>query len=328
MGKFMTELGNLGPGAAISAGSDLIGTAMGMALAGWQDRRQLKQQQKLTEMQVNAQKGMIDYQNQATFDMWQKTGPTGQVAQLKEAGLNPALMYGMGGGTGGQSVSQSANVGAGQTSQQSMAMGLSNMAQTAAQVKLMDAQARNLDANTEKTAGPDTDVANMTIEQMKQTIKNQQAQQALTETQNEIQQIERDLKQNTFNDVINQIYWNGKSAAQQYEILVRTNAIGDATKQDVIRTVRAELVKLGLESAMLKQGIDESKSKVLLNAAMEKYYLASRQQGWDSLTLGNRNAANAEQARQQQQFIADMQTATGLPADVIETVLKAAGGKR
>ena len=80
--------------------------------------------------------------------MWLKTGPTGQKEQLKKAGLNPALMYGMGGGTGGQTVSPNANVAGGTAAgatgeiQQMMGLMLQNK-MTQSQIKVNEAQSSN-----------------------------------------------------------------------------------------------------------------------------------------------------------------------------------------
>lgn len=99
-----------------------------------QDRRQLQQQEKLNELNKKTQ-----------MDMWEATGYGAQKKQMKEAGLNPALMYGMGGG-GGQSVggagAQAASGAAG--TQASAAMGMQT-----AQLALLGAQKENIEADTE-----------------------------------------------------------------------------------------------------------------------------------------------------------------------------------
>lgn len=333
----MKGLGALAPGAALSAGGDIISTALGMALSGWQDRRQLKQQQKLTQMQTDAQKGMIDYQNDATYDMWQKTGPVGQVGQLKEAGLNPALMYGMGGGTGGQSVTQSAGVSAGSTSQQPMAMVLGDLAGKAAQVNLMKSQAANLDADTDKKRGVDTVKGWTEIQKLIAETKNEDAKRALNETLNDIQKIDKSIKENTFNDVINRIYWEGKSAGQTYNKLVRENRIGDATEKDVIATVHAELGLIGVKAALLdKQGqltqqeIDQKLPmwERALKEAMISYYTAARQQGWDISGAAADNATTNKERLAFDKMVQDVSKSTELSVDVVTSVLRAAMGKQ
>ena len=56
-------------------------------------KKQLEQQGKLTQQQVEANKQLMDYGHAQQLDMWEKTNYPAQVAMMKEAGLNPAMMY-------------------------------------------------------------------------------------------------------------------------------------------------------------------------------------------------------------------------------------------
>ena len=127
-----------------------VGSMMGIG-QGRQDRRQIDQQRKLSEQQA-------EIQNRSQMDMWNKTNYEAQVQKLNEAGLNPALLYGKG-GSGGATVGgavgggQAANAAATQQANtQSTGMGIqSGMAM--AQMRLMESQAKNLDADTINKAG-------------------------------------------------------------------------------------------------------------------------------------------------------------------------------
>lgn len=131
------------------------GGAMGMVLGGindrYQDKRQLAQQGKLQAMQEAGQirvgQAMGDYNLKNAKDMWEYTGYEGQKRQIKEAGLNPALLYGMKGG-GGITTGPTAgpgNVGSDTTMQtsikptESMAMGM-QLGLLRAQKELIEAQ--------------------------------------------------------------------------------------------------------------------------------------------------------------------------------------------
>jgi hypothetical protein len=75
--------------------------------------------------------------------MWKKTNYPAQIEMMKEAGLNPALMYGQA-GAGGQTGSQGGGSAAsGQAPQQYQPMDMQNL--------MMGAQIANLNANTKKT---------------------------------------------------------------------------------------------------------------------------------------------------------------------------------
>ena len=90
----------LGMQAASQAASGLIGTGMGLLLEGHNDRRQLRQQEKLQNLEIKGSKELTDYNAAKQLEMWKATNYPAQIEQMKLAGLNPALAYGMGGGGG------------------------------------------------------------------------------------------------------------------------------------------------------------------------------------------------------------------------------------
>lgn len=148
---------------ALAIGGAVAGVAQNVFGIGEkrQDRRQIEQQEKLTAMQVGANKDLADYNKDITMDIWNKTNTPQQVQKLKEAGLNPALMY-KGSGGGGATVSGTAgSAGGGQASSSASAMQAnSGMAMTLANLGLIKAQTENIKADTaKKTSGANVDTA-------------------------------------------------------------------------------------------------------------------------------------------------------------------------
>lgn len=88
----------LGQGMGAQAASGGVGAILGLALEGHNDRRQIRQQRELGKLQLGFDKEMTDYSFQKQLQMWKDTNYKAQVEQMEEAGLNPALLYGMGGG--------------------------------------------------------------------------------------------------------------------------------------------------------------------------------------------------------------------------------------
>lgn len=140
MGEFWSQAGS-------QATQGAIGAAMGLVVGGLQDKRQLKQQGRLNEQSMEMNAKMLEMQKQKELEMWEKTGPQGQMKQLEKAGLNAGLMYGMG-GAGGQSMGGSGAGGTGAHAPGGSGMEIMQGMQMAMQLKLLDAQKKNIDADT------------------------------------------------------------------------------------------------------------------------------------------------------------------------------------
>lgn len=123
-----------------------VDTAIGMGLQSINDKRQIKQQKKLTDIQVNAQNQMTNYNMERQLELWDKTNYSAQKEQLKKAGLNPGLIYGMGGGGGATTSIATGNVSAG--SAPAGGREIADMIGMGLQYKLLDAQRKNIEADT------------------------------------------------------------------------------------------------------------------------------------------------------------------------------------
>jgi len=136
----------LGMQAAGNAVNGLTGAIFG----GMMDRRQIRQQKKLQALEMQGSKEMTDYNSMKQLEMWEKTGYGAQMNQLEDAGLNPALIYGQGGGGG-----QTAQIAQGKVSGSDAPKGggeyigmASQTPMMVQQMKLLDAQAENIKADT------------------------------------------------------------------------------------------------------------------------------------------------------------------------------------
>lgn len=125
---------------------DVLGMALGMATAKWQDKRQLKQAEKLQDLQLKGQQQMADYQQGLALDMWNKTNYEQQMQKMKEAGLSPGLMY-KGAGAGGTTAG--AGQGGGVSGQQATATQDLGMALQLANIEAIKAGTRKTNAEAD-----------------------------------------------------------------------------------------------------------------------------------------------------------------------------------
>lgn len=139
----------------------LIGTAFGLigGLAGQSmaQKRQFANEKELMGLQARYNKEAAAYSQQLQKEMWDYTNYENQVKHLKAAGLNPALVYGMGGG-GGSTAGSAQTAGVGNPGTTAVGMGL-EAAQLFSNIRLTNAEASKAEAEAEKTSGVDTELA-------------------------------------------------------------------------------------------------------------------------------------------------------------------------
>lgn len=238
------QLGMQAAGSAVNAG-------MGLLLQGVNDRRQLRQQEKLQNLQIAGNKQLTDYNFAKQMEMWKNTNYPAQMAMLKAAGLNPALIY-ENGGMGAQTNITQGNITGGQAPTggqeipQMMAMGLTR--------ELQQAQIENIKAQTDKTRaevpkiGAEINSINQAITEsierignIKQQTKNLQAQEQLTNLESGLKQLQQQYESATIQDRIKLLNTTLQQAQQSLRLITTDADINDETKQNQIKQVEASL---------------------------------------------------------------------------------------
>lgn len=238
---------------------------MGMLLGGYQDRRQLKQQKQLQELQIAGQKEMGTFNlglqkdmantnaqlaQRATDRQNQWNDPSQQVKRLENAGLNVGLAMSPGGGGGGTTSaiapggggSQGGNVTGGTASpSQDIGMAMTLGIQKAlaeAEIKLKGAQKDNVDTDTtlkggqiNKTEAETSNIKQNTLESIAKT--------ALAQNQNKAQEIRNNIDNLSTDDQIRQF----KANADQTELNIRKGQ-SETYVQEKTQDLQVDFAKL------------------------------------------------------------------------------------
>lgn len=274
MGKYIEQLGEQIGNAATGG---LVGAGMGLLLEGHNDKRQLKQQRKLGEIQLEQNKNMADFNYDQQMRMWHDTNYGAQMGELKKAGLNPGLIYGMGGGGGATTnAAQGQGVNGGQApggGGEAMGLMMQRM-----QLGLMEAQRANIEAdtrnkevNTTKTGGVDTREAETRIASITQGIENQKAVEALTKVQSQIQEINLQWTEIQWKQQVEKI-------GNEITLLNQQNWINSQTLDTKIDIIKQELTNSFLQGEATKSGIQVNKEQIQKMAA-------DISQGWKDLDI-------------------------------------------
>lgn len=243
-------------GQAASAGIAAIGQSVNT-------KNQFKRSKKLMEIQMQNQELMNDSAMARQMKMWEDTNYQAQVGKMKEAGLNPALLYGMSGGGGATTGSVGAGSASGGHAPQLMDMGsITQAALAMAQAKLLAAQTDKTKVETEKIGGVDTEEAKSRIENLTQGVENQKANQALTKAQTIMQDLQNRIGSVTERDQIDYITYQTQKALKEVEIANHEEYVNRETRDDRIKIIQEEAVGTMIQNALNQQKITESKQNV------------------------------------------------------------------
>lgn len=268
--------------------------------------------------QLKGQRKALEQQNAAAYDLWKKTSYPAQMEQLKKAGLNPGLLYGMGGSGGGTLGGSNAMPDAAPTG-----MGILQGQMLAAQIENIKADTAQKQAEAAYKSGVQTQKGWIDIEAVKQQISSDKSRQALTEVETELAKIAQYYEGKTVEDRISKVNVELVTALNKLKIIENDADISTSTKDSVITATRLKVAEMLLGMEATRQGISESKSRQTLMSEQGRMYLAQIQQGYDNIATGNRNAGTAEQRLMLDKRIQEFSEFTGIGVDVIKTVLGA-----
>lgn len=270
----------------------IFGAGLNAAMSSGTANEQWGNQLRLMDIQNRYNEQMAKNNQQRNKDLWDYTNYENQKQHIKNAGLNPALMYGMGGG-GGVSANGAQGQGITQPTDRSVEMGLKQqelglqLASIASQVDLNKSQAEKNKVEADKIAGVDTDMQKATIDNLIAQTSNEKVKKGLILGQIRVADAEEELKRNMADwtkDKADETRWNIKSLqkgidklAEEINGMKLDNELKERTIDNKVK--ESSLTLQNLMSEILLKG---SQRKV--NEEQAKAIPAQILQGWEELT--------------------------------------------
>lgn len=277
-------------GAIIGAGIGLAGSLLGR-------KKQNDDQKEMMELQAKLNQQQAQYNQGLAKDMWNYTSFPNQVKKMKDAGLNPALIYGMG-GQGGSSSGAGQASGVGLSDAKGMQTGIAiqgmglELANLASQVELNKSQAEKNRAEAEKTAGVDTQVQQATMENLIAQTANEKVKKGLIYADTRF----KDALEEITRAKVGEVGWNIKNLIKSLELADRNIRATDLDNELKDRTMEANVKQANetLKNTMADTLVKYSQGKV--NEAEAKAIGEKVEQGWSSISI---QMAEKEQGWQQ-----------------------------
>lgn len=227
MGEIGKEIGSAALGSLTGGIGGLVSGAIGglgsLFGIGWRKEKKAREaeerehQRQLEYMGLQAQynKEQAKYSTELSKEMWDYTNYENQIKHLEAAGLNPALLYGQGGG-GGSAAGGGTAAGVGLPSSTGVGMGI-QWETMEANKELAKAQAAKTNAEAAKLMTTDTENVKSDTEKKKQEIKESKKKIDLLTSQ--IHKTNEESKTIEFNNYLNELR---KKIKMQQEINGKT----------------------------------------------------------------------------------------------------------
>ncbi len=230
-------------------GIGIIGGAINAATQNSRERRSMRNQRELMDIQYKNQEGLNRQGQALQLDTWKKTNYPAQMKMMREAGLNPGLMYGQagaGGTTGGQG-GGAAGSGSAPAPQQLDIKGGVSAAIAASQIELAKSQSEKNKAETSSIRGEQgtTGAAQQSLMGSQKNVQDVQYDKVIEEVN--IIAIDRNIAQRTREEKIKQI--TNEAIYSQIKIEAEKANIKLTEQQEnaLWHKIRQEWVKAGLQ---------------------------------------------------------------------------------
>lgn len=298
--------------AAGTAAAGQIGSGfLGLIGQKKREKRAMANTRELMGIQFKNQKELDKYGQQLQLETWEKTNYPAQMAMLKEAGLNPGLMYGQagsGGVTGSQVGGSAASGNA--PAPQPWPLDIGSAMMMAAQIKLMKAQAKKTEAEADVIVETGIKKAESEIAKIISETTNEGLKGRLLSIQSDIADIDKACKPYQIEASINNVI-------EQTKQMKIANDLTEAQFNYLVDEVRYKAVGAHLNNQL-------TQAKISLTDTEKQSIITSIVQKWTELGLKEREVSVSEKNQIVNQFEAEIRAEYPSIGQAAGSVLKKA----
>lgn len=298
--------------------------ALGIGSGLVQDAENYLFQGKMNQQQEEMNRKMMDYQQKKQLEMWKATSYGPQVEEMKKAGLNPALLYGMSGG-GSQTTGAAMPQGGAPRAQGNIGMGIQNaMAINAqqAQIELTKAQAEEAKANAANIRGDKGTTGEVQTANLWQELDNKRWQWEILKAQHAHQELDNWEQGQSSKDRLQTITAQ-RDQAQSAALAARADA------NVKLETIQAEIDRTNAEAVAATLEVYAKEAGIRLTEEQIKQVKAAVKQGWATLKeKSDETAIEAFKASNEANYPGIHEIPGRLINDAIEYIYQKMGVKR
>lgn len=269
-------------GAIIGAG----GGALGMLGQRSREKRAWNRNKEAMGIQYGHQRKLNEQGHDLSYSMWQKTNYPAQMQMMKEAGINPALMYGSA-GSGGTTAGQGGGSASAVAGPSPMPMELGSAissALTASQIKLNEAQANKLNTDATYRGGAETTESGQRVTESGQRVKE-----SAQRIKNLLSGIENDEVKRMLN-MAQKYVADGQynKVWEEVKKLYYSNRVDERTVDDKIEILTNEAIASKLDESLKESNIElnQERKREIYHSIIQKYILAGMK-GLDVIVKGS-----------------------------------------
>jgi len=306
---------NMHPILGMLAGSG-INAGMGMLTRGYDDRRQLEQQERLMRLQMEGQKELGTFNQGLAIDTWNKTNYEAQRRHMENAGLNVGLMYGGAGASGTTSGGSAGNV-AGGNAPQGKPLDAGMGMQLGMQMALMNAQKENIEADTKLKETDATLKGGPQTKNIEASTRNTEANTVIADLTAKLQNVEVDIKNETQWDIVEGVRNANLESRERIDLLRTQNKITKETAEELINQMNNASIEQGLRISAQKLGlvktgaeINAIKTGITKMTAEIQSIITQRQQSWTRLNYEERQTIVKETMAKLANEVTEFNTST------------------